>query len=216
MVRIWDPFVRVFHWTVVVAFFIAYTTEDDLLTPHVWAGYALGGLLVLRTVWGLLGPKHARFSDFIYAPGTVNEYLRALVRFRARRYLGHSPAGGAMVLALMLGLAATIWTGLEFYADSEGKGPLASQGLAFAATATAAPVGQAPRIQLASGDENGEEEHGDHENERESVWEELHEALAHLTFVLVILHVAGVALASLAHRENLVRAMVTGLKKAEE
>jgi cytochrome b len=211
-VRVWDLFVRTFHWTLVVAFFVAYTTEDDLLTLHVWAGYAVGGLLMLRVLWGFVGPKHARFSDFLYAPATVKAYLRDLIGFRARRYLGHSPAGGAMVFALMIGLAATVWTGLEFYADAEGKGPLASAST-LVAPAAAGPVAGA-RLYLASADEKDGDE--GREAGRDGLWEDLHEALAHLTFLLVLAHLGGVALASFVHRENLVRAMISGRKRAEE
>lgn len=198
MVKVWGLFVRVFHWTVAVGFFVAYFTEDELLTLHVWAGYAIGGLLVMRVLWGFVGPRHARFSDFFYRPGEVVAYMRDLVSFRARRHLGHSPAGGAMAVALMLGLAGTVWSGLELYAVEEGAGPLA------AAEA---------RVVLISADEDDEDERG--EEGDESVWEELHELGADLTMILVVLHVAGVLLASAVHRENLARAMVTGYKRPE-
>lgn len=211
-VRVWDLFVRTFHWSLVVAFFIAYTTEDELLTPHVWAGYAVGGLLILRILWGFVGPKHARFSDFLYAPATVVAYLRDLIGFRAKRYLGHSPAGGAMVFALMIGLAATVWSGLEFYADAEGKGPLASASGLVAPAAVSPSAGA--RLYLASSDEK--ERDDERETGGDSAWEDLHEALAHLTFLLVLAHLSGVALASFVHRENLVRAMISGRKRAEE
>lgn len=111
-VKIWDPFVRVFHWTVVVGFAIAYLITDDALTVHVWAGYVIGVLIVLRIAWGLVGPRHARFADFIYKPSAVIAYMRDLSRARSPRYLGHSPAGGAMVVALLIGLAATVFSGL--------------------------------------------------------------------------------------------------------
>ena len=60
-IYVWDPFVRVFHWTLVAGFAIAYVTEDDLLTVHVWAGYVVGILIVARLIWGLVGPGHARY-----------------------------------------------------------------------------------------------------------------------------------------------------------
>jgi cytochrome b len=124
-VYVWDPFVRVFHWTVVAAFTVAYLTEDDLLTVHVWAGYVVGALVVARIIWGFIGSPHARFSDFVYAPATAFAYVRELLRFRGARYLGHSPGGGYMVIVLLIFLAATVVTGLIVYGGDQQAGPLA-------------------------------------------------------------------------------------------
>lgn len=178
-IYVWDLVVRLFHWTLVVAFTVAYLTEDDLLNVHVWAGYIVGALVVARVIWGFVGPVHARFSDFIYAPLTTLAYARDLVLFRAERHLGHSPGGGAMVLLLLVFLTATVVTGLVVYGGEQQAGPLAGM--------FTKPTG-------------------------ENV-EELHELFANITLALVFAHIAAVVFASFVHRENLVRAMITGYKR---
>jgi cytochrome b len=117
-VKVWDPLVRVFHWSLVSFFVIAYATGDEVEKVHIAAGYAIAALLALRVVWGFVGPCHARFSSFVRPPREVLEYLRDVVRFRAPRYLGHNPAGGAMILALIALLAATCVTGYMMTTDA--------------------------------------------------------------------------------------------------
>jgi len=123
LVYVWDLFVRFFHWTLVVGFTIAYFTEDPLIV-HVWAGYVVGALILVRVVWGFVGPKNARFSDFIYDPATTLHYVRDLLQLRGHRYFGHSPGGGYMVIALLVFLAATVVTGLLVYGGEQQAGPL--------------------------------------------------------------------------------------------
>ncbi|MGL4528561.1 MAG: cytochrome b/b6 domain-containing protein [Aestuariivirga sp.] len=110
-VRVWDPFVRIFHWSQAALIAVAWLTEDGPKTLHQTAGYIIAGMLALRVVWGFVGPRHARFSDFVRGPSTVLGYMRAMVAGREPRYLGHNPAGGAMVLALLLTVAGTALTG---------------------------------------------------------------------------------------------------------
>lgn len=123
-ITVWDPLIRLFHWTLVLSFLVAYLTEDELQTLHVYSGYLIAGLLVVRLIWGFAGPRHARFSDFIRPPGEVAAYLGGLIKGGTTRYLGHNPAGGAMILALLFSLSLTTLTGIAAY-GVEGDGPMA-------------------------------------------------------------------------------------------
>jgi cytochrome b len=110
-VKVWDPFVRVFHWSLAGLFLLAYATGDEMENVHVAAGYTIAGLVALRIVWGFVGPRHARFSDFVRSPRAVLAYMRDVAMLRAPRHLGHNPAGGAMVVALIVTLIGTCTTG---------------------------------------------------------------------------------------------------------
>ncbi len=106
-VCVWDPAVRLFHWSLVAAFATAWLAESGE-TVHNNAGYVVLALIAFRLAWGVIGSRHARFTDFVASPSKLTGYLGDLMRFRAKRYLGHNPAGGAMIVALlaMVGLAA--------------------------------------------------------------------------------------------------------------
>ncbi len=169
--------------------------------------------MVIRGLWGFIGPQRARFSDFVYAPRTVLAYLADLVRLHAVRYVGHSPAGGVMVIALLFMLAATVATGVMTLGADKHTGPLASfYRVETPPVAESSAPKRGPTALRAGGDEHGSRQpaHSD-----ESVLSELHEVLANITLILIGFHVAGVALASIVHRENLVLAMITGRKRAQ-
>lgn len=106
-VPVWDRFVRVFHWSLVALVLIEYLTTDDARTLHHLAGYAVLGLVGARVVWGMIGSRHARFTSFVAGPRAVLAYLHALRQGNTPRHLGHNPAGGAMIVAL-LGLLVVV------------------------------------------------------------------------------------------------------------
>ncbi len=110
-VRVWDPIVRLFHWSVVAACALNLTILDDGKLAHRWIGYGVLTLLALRLVWGVVGTRHARFRDFVPGPRGLAAYLGALVRGREPRFLGHNPAAAVMILALMALLTAIGVTG---------------------------------------------------------------------------------------------------------
>ena len=168
MVKVWDPFVRIFHWSLVTAFTVAWITAEEWDRVHEWSGYVAAGLVILRILWGLVGSRYARFSQFVRPPRAVMAYLADMTKLREKRYLGHNPAGAAMIVVLLLAmivLAATGWMAMQ----------PASAGMKWA--------------------------------------KEVHEVIANATLLLVGVHVAGVILASIRHGENLVRSMVSGLKR---
>ena len=178
VIKVWDPLVRIFHWSLVLFFLTAYLTEDDFENIHIYAGYAVSILVGFRLVWGLIGPKYARFSNFVKAPSETLVYLKSLLTGNPKHYIGHNPAGGMMVVALLVALATTGFLGMSLLA-TDGGGPLAGTFIA---------------------------------GFNEDLLKDLHEFMANTSVALVVLHVAGVLVSSLLHRENLTRAMVTGVK----
>jgi cytochrome b len=169
-VPVWDPVVRVFHWSLVASFAVAWFSEDSGRL-HETAGYVVLTLVAIRLVWGFVGTRHARFRDFVPSPATLTAYLRDMIALRAKRHLGHNPAGSVMIVLLLVMLVLTGGSGWLMTTD-------AFWGVEWV--------------------------------------EELHEAAANLTLALVFLHLAGVLVSSLMHRENLVLAMITGRKRAPQ
>ena len=104
---IWDRFVRIVHWSVASLFLLDYWVLEDGDPPHEWAGYALGVLVLLRIVWGFVGPRRARFSDFFPTPRRIAKHWRELRTGQVDRSEGHNPFGGAMVL-LLFGLLIVV------------------------------------------------------------------------------------------------------------
>lgn len=179
-ILVWDAPVRVFHGLMVLCFALAWLTAESerWRLVHVSAGYTVAGLVAFRLIWGFVGTRYARFSQFVRSPAEAWNDLRDLLQGKAGHTVGHpvghtvghtvghNPAGAWAILGL-LSLAA---------------------GTALSGWAT-------------------DREWGGH------AVEELHEGLAQGLLLLVGVHVAGVIVSSLAHRENLVRAMVTGLRR---
>ena len=167
-VRVWDPLVRIFHWSLVGGFAVSYITAEEWDAVHEFAGYVVAGLIGFRLIWGLIGSRHARFSDFTYRPSAVVSFIKDSLAMKGQRYVGHNPAGGAMVIALLLAISGIAATGYMMTLDM-------FWGVEWV--------------------------------------EDIHELLVNGTLVLIVLHVGGVILASIEHKENLIRSMFTGLKR---
>jgi len=170
-VRVWDPAVRVLHWTLVAAFVLAWATTVGFAGWHEPIGYAGLAIVAVRIAWGFAGPRTARFASFVRGPRATTAYLRLFLRGAAPRHLGHNPLGAWMILTLIACMVALGVTGWLYRTDRFW------------------------------GDET---------------LERVHTVLAWAMLALVVVHVAGVAISSFRHRENLVAAMFNGTKRRPE
>jgi len=182
----WDLFVRVFHWTLVLAFAGAFLSgEYDVESIHTWLGYLIVVLLVARIVWGFIGSPNARFAAFLYTPGETWRYFVSCLRNRPLHYRSHNPLGALMVFALLGALLVLTGSGLLYEGWGEYEGPLWV-------------------LEIPVSDALGQ-------------WgRRVHKWLPDWVLVLVALHLVGLIVATLQHKENFVRAMITGYEHRRE
>lgn len=205
-IKVWDLFVRVFHWSLVGSIMGLYMSGEALKGVHYRLGYFVIILAVARIIWGFIGTKHARFRDFLYRPIEILNYVKSLFVGSPIHYIGHNPAGGLMIVLMLIALLATTFTGLKALA-TEGQGPLANSNIAIL------------RLVYADGNEHEDEDDekinsGSLQNEeKEHFWEQMHETMTHFMLFLISIHIAGVLVSSWLHKENLIIAMITGKKK---
>lgn len=184
-VKVWDEFVRLFHWSqLALVSGLVLTGYQGKQEIHQFLGFSLAAIVLARLVWGLTGSVHARFRNFVVSPLALWRYLRDIVAGHPARHLGHNPAGGWMVLALLSTLLVLLSTGMLLQASLEFSGPL---------------------VELC----RELDDHAVHQ------LLQLHKLALDLLYGLVPLHLLGVVLASLQHRENLVNAMFTGYKSSQ-
>lgn len=167
-IAVWDLPVRVFHWLMVFSFAGAYLTSesDGWQWVHITLGYTLGGLVAFRLVWGVVGTRYARFSNFVRGPAVIAHYVRRFVTRQPAHYVGHNPAGAVAIVVLLLLSSVIVASGWSVYND------LGADWL-----------------------------------------EDVHETAANAMWLVVAVHLGGVALAGWRQSENLVAAMVSGKKQ---
>ena len=173
-IKVWSPWVRLMHWGLAVSFSIAYYTRDSELDRdiHIYAGYVVGSIVLARLLFGFFARDHASFWNFPPNLVAAFGYVKSLVYGKARRYVGHNPAGAMAIYALLSVSLATVITGY------------------MSLNSILLPFG-------IGGDETAGQWHG---------------MLSTLLVMLVGMHLTGVIVGSLVHRENLIRSMLTGLK----
>jgi cytochrome b len=192
----WDPVVRITHWAVALGVVVNGLLVKPGGTVHVWVGWALAGLLLVRVLWGFVGPRRARFASFPPDPRATLSHLADLLRGRTGDYPSHNPAGAMMAYALWALIVVTLVTGLMM-------------------TGGDSPVTVAEdKAAVAAGDWSVLVRDGDDQDD-DGVAEvpgDVHEVAANLILVLALLHVAGVIIEGRVLGRNLVRPMILGRK----
>ncbi|MAU21257.1 MAG: cytochrome B [Martelella sp.] len=186
---------RLSHWLIAAAVIINGLISEPGGTLHIWIGWIAMAVLVIRLVWGFIGPREARFNSFLPDPRAAVSHLFSLVRGKPKEYPSHNPAGAIMVYALWACLATVIATGLIM---TDAKTPIT-----IAQERAAVEQGD---WSILAGDSKGDEASGT----SGEIVKAIHETAANLMLILALVHVAGVAAESYALRRNLVRPMIKG------
>lgn len=198
--RKWDPVVRITHWSIMAAIILNALVTEDGSAAHVWVGYGLAALLALRLLWGLIGPREARFTAFPPSPSRAIAHVKEIIAGRNTPHASHNPLGALMVYAIWGTLAVIIGSGI------------AMAGLPGAPAQHERSVAAAPAAGSFISDDDDDEAHeargeggGKHE---EGPMEEVHEAAVNLLYGLILLHLAGVAFESRRSGRQIVLAML--------
>ena len=190
---LWDPVVRVSHWGIALAVLLNAVLTEGGSIIHIWIGWTALALLVIRVLWGFVGPREARFSAFPPNPAGALSHLKDLAAWRPKHYASHNPAGALMAYVMWAALAVVIGTGIAM----TGTGP-------FGALERKAAVETEDWSTLDLGESKGE---------AGEALEEVHEVAGNLLLILAALHVGGVVIESRALRRNLVRPMLGGARR---
>ena len=123
-VRVWDPYVRIFHWLLVIGIGASWITgENGWMDTHYQVGLCVGGLILFRILWGFVGSPTARFTHFIKGPGAVASYVKTMFARNPSHAFGHTAGGGLMVLVLLLAVGVQAFSGLFNADDVLFEGP---------------------------------------------------------------------------------------------
>lgn len=125
--KVWDLPVRLFHWSLVILFIVAYATNTlgtDYFIYHLWSGYAIIVLVSFRILWGLVGTYHARFLNFVRNPIATAKYGFSVLKRKDKHYAGHNPLGAVMVIVLLVTILVQAATGLFSNDEIFNLGPL--------------------------------------------------------------------------------------------
>ena len=196
----WDSLVRLTHWGIAGAVLVNAAITEEGSQIHVWVGYGVLGLLILRIVWGLIGTESARFSSFPPSLAAARGHLADMVSGRHRPYRSHNPLGSLMAYVLWATLAVVVATGIGMAGS-----PLAprAEGITVLEQVSSEQFGR-------NAEDEDEDEHEQEGGMVAEALEEVHEVAVTILLILAGLHVGGVLVDSRLSGRNLVRPMVKG------
>lgn len=125
-IPVWDLPTRLFHWLLVAGIVAQYVTAewlDNAMQWHFYVGYGVLGLIIFRVIWGVVGPRYARFAHFLRGPGAVVSYVRQLPHRNTQHAAGHNPLGGWFVMLMLLLVLTQAISGLFMTDDVFLDGP---------------------------------------------------------------------------------------------
>lgn len=192
--RNWDPVVKLTHWSIVAAVLVNGVLTEGGSWPHIWVGYALGAMLTLRLLWGLVGPAEARFSAFPPSPAKALAHIRDIRAGKSHVEPSHNPLGALMVYAIWGMLGVIIATGITM------------AGLPPHAVEHHRPQAQAMVASQSDEDRDQDERAA----EKESPLKDVHETAVDLLYALIALHLAGVVFETRRSGRQIVLAMMPG------
>ncbi len=213
-VRGWDPLVKLTHWGIALAVLVNGVFTEEGSDWHVWVGTGMAALLLVRLLWGFIGPKEARFSAFPPSPTRAADHVADIVAGRKLAHASHNGLGALMAYALWatLGVVAVtgfLMSGVPGTASARVEAPMVP-----AVTAPLAPVAEEADEEREEADEAEEGEGGEGAEGGEGPeWiEEVHEVAANLLFVLAALHIGGVLFETRRSGPAVIRRMTGGVR----
>ena len=212
-IKVWDIFVRFFHWSLVMLLIIAYASGDDAKKIHIYTGYLVSFIIAARIFWGFFGTKYALFKNFICSPVKALIYTKELFTGNPKHYTGHNPAAAWMVILFILTCLVVCISGHKEYV---AKGIQSSLGLSneYSFVKKAYADDDEEKEHKESHKRHGNTERAKNKDEvKDGIWHDLHEISAQFLIGLIILHIIGVVASSRVHNENLVKSMITGKKR---
>lgn len=202
----WDPIVKLTHWGVAAAVITNALLTEEGSGWHIWVGYTLAALLLLRWLWGIVGTPNARFSAFPPNPFRAIQYLTNARNGQVEHHASHNPLGTLMVYALWACLGVIIFSGIAMSGPPPANPNIGEVSERYEKPASYRAIGGESEEAEDEGEE--EDESGERGEGGEETMEEVHEVAVNLLYLLIALHLLGVLFETMRHGRGTINAMI--------